>query len=141
MKYTIIFVHKSLPTIPQLTRKKGEPSKWRIQDFPEGGAPTPNSAIIFQSFSRKLHENERIWTRGASLVPPLDPPMHLLKFKIIPLLFHRIKNSQTSLFYERISKILENCCLPLVESVSLDVLDLNCMIGFISCKTRFFCCQ
>ena len=34
--------------------------------------------IIWSKFSRKLHENERIWTqrRGrASLVPPLDPPM------------------------------------------------------------------
>ena len=29
--------------------------------FPRGGAPTPKSAIIFQFFSRKLHENERIW--------------------------------------------------------------------------------
>ena len=29
-----------------------------------GGAPTPKSAIIFQFFCRKLHENERIWTPG-----------------------------------------------------------------------------
>ena len=50
--------------------------QWRIQDFPQGGAPTPKSAIIFQIFSQKLHENERIWTPGgASLAPPLDPPM------------------------------------------------------------------
>ena len=48
--------------------------QWRIQDFPQGGAPTPKSAIIFQFCSQKLHENERIWTpRGgrASLAPPL----------------------------------------------------------------------
>ena len=50
--------------------------QWRIQDFPEGGAPTPKSAIIFQFFSRKLHENERIWTpRGARPWRPLDPLM------------------------------------------------------------------
>ena len=40
------------------------PLQWRIQDFPEGGAPTPKSANIFQFFSRKLHANERIWTSG-----------------------------------------------------------------------------
>ena len=39
-------------------------SQWRIQDFPQGGAPTPKRAIIFQFFSRKLHENEGIWTPG-----------------------------------------------------------------------------
>ena len=50
--------------------------QWRIQDFPEGGAPTPKSAIILQIFCQKLHENERIWTPGrgggrASLASPL----------------------------------------------------------------------
>ena len=50
----------------------------RIQDFPEGGAPTPNTAIILQLVCRKLHQNERIWTGGASLVPPLDPPMPMV---------------------------------------------------------------
>ena len=50
--------------------------QWRIQDFPQGGAPTPKSAIIFQFFPRKLHENERIWTPGGRpWRPPLDPPM------------------------------------------------------------------
>ena len=44
-----------------------------------GSAPTHKSTIIFQFFCRKLHENERIWTRGAaSLAPPLDPPMPLV---------------------------------------------------------------
>ena len=40
--------------------------------FPRGGAPTPKSAIIFQFFWRKLHENERFRTPGgaASLTPP-----------------------------------------------------------------------
>ena len=33
--------------------------------FSRGGAPTPKSAIIFQIFCRKLHNNERIWTPGA----------------------------------------------------------------------------
>ena len=54
--------------------------QWRIQDFPQGGAPTPKSAIIFQFFGQKLHENERIWTPGGGggarpWCPSLDPPM------------------------------------------------------------------
>ena len=32
-----------------------------LQDFPEGGAPTPKSAIILHIFCQKLHENERIF--------------------------------------------------------------------------------
>ena len=42
-----------------------------LQDFPEGGAPTPKSAIILHIFCQKLHENERIWEARASLVAPL----------------------------------------------------------------------
>ena len=51
-------------------------NQWRIQDFPEEGAPTLKTAIILQFFCQKLHENERIWTPGGR-VPgaPLDPPM------------------------------------------------------------------
>ena len=41
----------------------------------QGGAPT----YEFAKFSQKLHEIERIWTPGggggASLAPPLDPPL------------------------------------------------------------------
>ena len=36
--------------------------QWRIQDFPDGSAPTSESAIILHFFCRKLHQNERIWT-------------------------------------------------------------------------------
>ena len=28
------------------------PQQWRIQDFPEGSAPTPKSVIIFQIFAQ-----------------------------------------------------------------------------------------
>ena len=49
-------------------------SQWRIQDFPEEGAPTPQGAPTYEfaKFSQKLHEIERIWTRGGrvSLAPP-----------------------------------------------------------------------
>ena len=50
----------------------GAKQQWRIQDFPEGGAPTPKSVIIFQLFCRKLHENvkKNLDSRRASLAPP-----------------------------------------------------------------------
>ena len=57
----------------------------RIQDFPDGGAPTSKVGVktyYLANFSQKLHENERIRTqRGgrASLAPPLDPPMRITK--------------------------------------------------------------
>ena len=44
-----------------------------------GGAPTPKSAIIFQFFGKKLHENERIWTRGAA--PPWIRKCHVMHFR------------------------------------------------------------
>ena len=42
--------------------------QWRIQDFPNGGRQPPRwrrQPIILRNFSRKLHENERVWTWGA----------------------------------------------------------------------------
>ena len=46
--------------------------QWRIQDFPEVGAPTLQGAPTydFAKFSPKRHEIERIWTL-------LDPPLHV----------------------------------------------------------------
>ena len=44
--------------------------EWRIQDFPEEGAPTPQGAPTydFAKFCQKLHETERIWPpRGVRL--------------------------------------------------------------------------
>ena len=43
--------------------------QWRIQDFPEEGAPTYG----FTKFSQKLHEIERISTGGGEWA--LDPPL------------------------------------------------------------------
>ena len=45
-----------------------------------GGAPTPKVGVLTYFFSRKLHENERIWTpRGSTRPwrPLLDPPLIL----------------------------------------------------------------
>ena len=51
--------------------------QWRIQDFPEVGAPTFQGAPTydFAKFSQKLHEIERIWTPGGARHGPLDPSM------------------------------------------------------------------
>ena len=42
--------------------------QWRIQDFPEEGAPTPRGrgapTYDFANNSQKLHEIERIWAPG-----------------------------------------------------------------------------
>ena len=51
--------------------------QWRIQDFPEGGAPTPKVGVLtyyFAYFLSKLHQNERIRTRGSVPDAPTTPP-------------------------------------------------------------------
>ena len=51
----------------------------RIQDFPEGGAPTPEGVpkYYLTNFSRKLHENEEILARNGEHVHALsDLPLH-----------------------------------------------------------------
>ena len=45
---------------------------WRIQDFPEVGAPTYNVV----KFSQELHEIERIWTPGACRSAPAARDAH-----------------------------------------------------------------
>ena len=51
--------------------------QWRIQNSPEGGAPTPESAIIFQFFAKNCMKMKEFRSPGgcASLAPPLDPIM------------------------------------------------------------------
>ena len=48
--------------------------QWRIQDFPQGGAPTTKSAIIFQIFAENCMKMKEFGPPGggrASLAPPL----------------------------------------------------------------------
>ena len=45
--------------------------QWRIQDFPEVGALTPQGGAPtydFVKISQKLHEIERIWTPGGGRI-------------------------------------------------------------------------
>ena len=52
--------------------------QWRIQDFPQGGAPTPKIAIIFQIFAKNCMKMKEFGPPGGGARPwrpPLDPPM------------------------------------------------------------------
>ena len=47
-------------------------NQWRIQDFPQGGAPTLKIAIIFQIFAENCMKMKEFGPRGGgALAPPL----------------------------------------------------------------------
>ena len=55
-----------------------EHSQWWIQDFPEGGAPTPKRTIIFHFFAENCMKMKEFGPRGSARIPgapPLGPPM------------------------------------------------------------------
>ena len=61
--------------------------QWRIQDFPQGGAPTLKIAIIFQIFAEncmKMKEFGPGGGGGASLAPPLGSANGELSQEVIP---------------------------------------------------------
>ena len=43
--------------------------QWRIQDFPQGGAPTPKIAIIFQIFAENCMKTKEFGPPGGARVP------------------------------------------------------------------------
>ena len=49
--------------------------QWRIQDFPEDGAPTPEGGnILFNQFSHEFCMNmKKFWSRGGGHAPRLQP--------------------------------------------------------------------
>ena len=69
------------------------PMQWRIQDFPQGGVPTPKIAIIFQFFAENCMKMKEFGPAGGGARPwrpPLDPPM------LWTITFH-IRKSQATL--------------------------------------------
>ena len=46
--------------------------QWRIQDFPQGGAPTPKIAIIFQMFAENCMKMKEFGP-GGGRVPGASP--------------------------------------------------------------------
>ena len=59
--------------------------QWRIQDFPEGGAPTSEGGgrqpIIWPIFPKNCMKMKKFWPRGGRpLRPTLDPPLCILNF-------------------------------------------------------------
>ena len=59
--------------------RQSETMQWRMQDFPEGGTPSPKGRAAthyLTKFSRKLHGNKEILARGwEHPLRPLDPPL------------------------------------------------------------------
>ena len=55
----------------------GGDHQWRIQDFSQGGAPTPKIAIIFQIFAKNCMKMKEFGPPGGARAPgaPLDLPM------------------------------------------------------------------
>ena len=47
--------------------------QWRIQDFPQGGAPTPKIAIIFQIFAKNCMKMKEFGPPGGGRVPGAPP--------------------------------------------------------------------
>ena len=45
------------------------PYQWRIQDFPQGGAPTPKIVIIFQIFAENCMKMKEFGPPGGARVP------------------------------------------------------------------------
>ena len=48
-------------------------NQWRIQDFPQGGAPTPKIAIIFQIFAENCMKMKEFGPPGGG-ARPWRPP-------------------------------------------------------------------
>ena len=52
--------------------------QWRIQDFPDGGAPTPKLGLFSNFFAENCMKiKEFLPPGGRPFRPPLDPPMVL----------------------------------------------------------------
>ena len=47
--------------------------QWRIQDFPQGGAPTPKSPIIFQFFAKNCMKMKEFGPPGGAHIPGAPP--------------------------------------------------------------------
>ena len=47
--------------------------QWRIQDFPQGGAPTPKIAIIFHIFAENCMKMKEFGPPGGARVPGAPP--------------------------------------------------------------------
>ena len=73
LRYPLNTLPPDYPTSPPIPYSVADPGF-----SPGGGGANSQKCYYFSIFSRKLHENERIWTpRGGARPwrPPLDPPM------------------------------------------------------------------
>ena len=73
--------------------------QWRIQDFPEDGAPIVKwgrQSIILPNFPPKLHENDKIWTQEAR--PWRLPRIHQCWNQFVSVYPEELNNQPTQLF-------------------------------------------
>ena len=63
----------SIYIVQKAYARKGTKSSGGSRIFPRGMRQLPKSAIIFQFFPRKLHENGRTWTPRGARVPGAPP--------------------------------------------------------------------
>ena len=61
--------------------------QWRIQDFPQGGAPTPRSAIIFQFFAENCMKMKEFGPPGGARVPGAPPWIRQCDYFYILIIF------------------------------------------------------
>ena len=65
--------------------------QWRIQDFPQGGAPTPKIAIIFHIFAENCMKMKEFGPPGGARVPGAPPWIrqwdgsHIHSFPALPI--------------------------------------------------------
>ena len=70
--------------------------QWRIQDFPEGGAPIPKLGLFCKFFAENCMKMKEFGPPGgrASLAPPLDPPMCTIQLESVSCISsHKFLNS------------------------------------------------
>ena len=76
-------------TFQRNTQSPCDISQWRIQDFPEEGAPTLKEAIIWPFFPKTAWNWKNLDPQGGARPwrPPLDPPMYTSDGNVFFLLF------------------------------------------------------
>ena len=77
---------------------QAHPIQWRIQDFPQGGVPTPKIAIIFQIFTENCMKMKEFGPPGgASLALPWIRQCYLYRASV-PLYMVPLANPVTDMF-------------------------------------------
>ena len=69
-----IILKKEFQILRTFLRRETSPYQWRIQDFSQGGAPTPKITIIFQIFAKNCMKMKEFGPPGGGGRVPGAPP-------------------------------------------------------------------